>query len=185
MTDVLQGINVYLIGMMGAGKTTVGRLLAQHLGYGFLDTDDVITKASSKSINEIFASVGESGFRQIESHVLQQVCAYTKLAIATGGGIIIRRENWGYLRHGLVVWLDVPIDLLCGRLAEDTTRPLLQDSTPKEKLRSLLEQRTPLYSQADLHINITEGETPESISQRIMDAIPSVLKRDNSQNSQN
>ncbi len=185
MNNILQGINVYLIGMMGAGKTTVGRLLAQHLQYGFLDTDEVIIKAAGKSINEIFASVGEAGFRQFEGDILGQICAYTKLAIATGGGIIMRRENWGYLRHGLVVWLDVPIDLLYSRLAEDTTRPLLQDANLQEKLRSLLEQRTPLYSQADLHITITESETPESIAQQIMDAIPSVLKQDNSQNSQN
>ncbi|PAX53540.1 shikimate kinase [Brunnivagina elsteri] len=182
MNDILQGINVYLIGMMGAGKTTVGRLVAQHLQYGFLDTDEVITKAAGKSINEIFVSVGEAEFRQVESDILGQICAYTKLAIATGGGIIMRRENWGYLRHGLVVWLDVPVDLLCSRLAEDTTRPLLQDANPQEKLRSLLEQRIPLYSQADLHITISEDETPESIAQRIMDAIPSVLKQDNSQN---
>ncbi|MEA5571215.1 shikimate kinase [Calothrix sp. UHCC 0171] len=182
MTDSLKGINVYLIGMMGAGKTTVGRLLAQHLHYGFLDTDNVITQAAGRSINEIFATVGEAGFRQFESDILGQVCAYTKLAIATGGGIVIRRENWGYLRHGLVVWLDVPVDLLYSRLAEDTTRPLLQDTDPQGKLKSLLEQRTPLYSQADLHITISECDTPEDVAQRIMDAIPSVLKKDNSQN---
>lgn len=111
--------------------------------------------------------------------------SYTKLAIATGGGIIIRRENWGYLRHGLVVWLDVPIDILCSRLTEDMTRPLLQDADLKAKLRSLLEQRTPLYSQADLHITISDGETPKSIAERIINQMPSVLKNDNSHNSQN
>ncbi|NDJ22777.1 shikimate kinase [Nostoc sp. B(2019)] len=176
MSSLLQGVNLYLVGMMGAGKTTIGRLLAKHLGYGFVDTDDVIVKAAGRSINELFAQEGEAGFRQLESDVLSQVCAYTKLTIATGGGIVLRRENWGYLHHGLIVWLDVPLDLLYSRLAEDTTRPLLQDADPKGKLRSLLEQRTPLYSQADLRITVQEGETPEEIVKRVLEAIPSVLK---------
>jgi shikimate kinase len=180
--DRLKGLNLYLIGMMGAGKTTVGRLLAKHLQYGFLDTDDVITKAAGKNITQIFASEGEAAFRQLESDVLQQVCAYTKLTIATGGGIILKRENWSFLQQGLVIWLDVPLDLLMERLAEDTTRPLLQDADPKGKLQSLLEQRTSLYAQADLRISVKSGETPENIAQNIIDAIPSVLKSDNSQN---
>jgi shikimate kinase len=162
--------------MMGAGKTTVGQLLAKHLGYRFLDTDNVIAQSAGKSINQLFAEEGEAAFRQLESDVLAQVCAYTNLTIATGGGIVLRRENWSYLHHGLVVWLDVPIELLYTRLLEDTTRPLLKDVDPQGKLRSLLTQRTPLYSQADLKITVSEGETPEEIADRIMDAIPSVLK---------
>jgi len=178
VSSLLRGVNLYLIGMMGAGKTTVGRLLAKNLGYGFLDTDDVIAKVAGRSINQLFAEEGEAAFRQLESKVLEQVCAQTKLTIATGGGIVLRRENWGYLHHGLIVWLDVPIELLYSRLAEDTTRPLLQDADPKGKLRSLLEQRTPLYSQADLRITVQEGETPEDIANRVIEAIPSVLRPD-------
>ncbi|MFM2061840.1 MAG: hypothetical protein RLZZ507_1510 [Cyanobacteriota bacterium] len=181
MSNLLKGVNLYLIGMMGVGKSTVGRLLAQELGYGFLDTDDVIVKAAGKSINDIFTVEGEAAFRQLESDVLAQVCAYTKLTIATGGGIVLRQENWGYLRHGLIVWLDVPVDILLKRLAEDETRPLLQDPDPEAKLRSLLEQRQPLYSQADLHITITEEQTPAEIVTRILAAIPSVLKTQVSQ----
>ncbi|ABA20177.1 shikimate kinase [Trichormus variabilis ATCC 29413] len=177
MSSLLQGVNLYLIGMMGAGKTTVGHLLAQELGYGFLDTDNVIAQAAKKSINEIFAEAGEAGFRQIESDVLAQVCSYTKLTVATGGGIVLRRENWSYLHHGLIVWLDVSVDILYARLAADTTRPLLQDDDPKGKLRSLLEQRTPLYSQADLRICVNAEETPEQIANKIMQVIPSVLKQ--------
>lgn len=181
MSNLLKGVNLYLIGMMGVGKTTVGRLLAQQLGYGFLDTDDVIVKAARKSINEIFADEGEAAFRQLESDILAQVCAYTKLTIATGGGIVLKQENWGYLRHGLIVWLDAPVEILLHRLAEDETRPLLQDSHPEDKLRSILKQRQSLYSQADIHITITETETPEQIATRILKVIPSVLKTQDSQ----
>lgn len=176
MSNLLRGVNLYLIGMMGVGKTTVGRLLAQELGYGFIDTDDVIVKAAGKSINDIFTDEGETGFRQLESDVLAQVCAYTKLTIATGGGIVLRQENWSYLHHGLIVWLDCSVETIFNRLLEDTTRPLLQDSNPESKLRSLLEQRQPLYSQADLHITITQEQTPEQIVASILAAIPSVLK---------
>ncbi|MDZ8024210.1 MAG: shikimate kinase [Nostoc sp. SerVER01] len=176
MSSLLQGVNLYLIGMMGVGKTTVGRLLAKHLGYGFVDTDDVIAQATGKSINQIFSEEGEAAFRQLESDVLSQVCAFTNLTIATGGGIVLQRENWGYLHHGLIVWLDAPVELIYSRLAEDTTRPLLQDVDPQGKLRSLLEQRQGLYSQADLKITVREGETPQEIATRILEAIPNVLK---------
>jgi shikimate kinase len=176
MNDLLKGLNLYLVGMMGAGKTTVGRLLARDLGYGFLDSDDVITKAAGKSINQIFTEDGEDAFRQLESDVLGQICAFTRLTIATGGGIILKRENWSYLRQGLVVWLDVPVAELERRLREDTTRPLLQDTGLEEKLVSLMETRYPLYSQSDLKITIQAGETPADIAQRIIRDIPSVLK---------
>ncbi len=180
VNNLLQGINLYLIGMMGAGKTTVGRLLARQLEYGFVDTDDLIEKAAKRTINQLFAEEGEATFRQLESDVLAQVCAFTKLTVSTGGGIIMRRENWSYLHHGLIVWLDVPVEILYSRLTEDTTRPLLQEADPKGKLRSLLEQRQPLYAQADLRITIGEEETPEQITTRVLETIPSVLKKPHS-----
>lgn len=175
MINLLKGVNLYLVGMMGVGKTTVGKLLAEEIGYRFVDTDEVIVKAAGKSIHEIFAQNSEAEFRQLESDVLAQVCAYTKLVIATGGGIVMQQHNWSYLHHGLIVWLDVPVQIILQRLAEDDTRPLLQDD-PESKLRSLLEQRQPMYSQADLHITINATETPEEIATRILATIPSVLK---------
>ena len=176
MNNLLQGINLYLVGMMGAGKTTVGRLLASELEYGFVDTDEVITASAKKSINKIFAEEGEAEFRQLESDVLSQVSAYTKLAVATGGGIILKRENWSYLHHGLIVWLDATPELLYNRLKEDTTRPLLQDSNPLLKISNILKERESLYALADLRITLQEGETPEEIAKRVMKQIPSVLK---------
>lgn len=173
---MLKGINLYLIGMMGAGKTSVARLLAQHLNYRFFDTDVLIEQVARQSINEIFANCGEDAFRQMESQVLAEISAYTKLTIATGGGIILRRENWSYLHHGLIVWLDVPVELLIARLADDTTRPLLQKADPKGELERLLEQRQRLYAQADIQITVEAGETPEQVARRAIDLIPSVLK---------
>lgn len=173
---MLKGLNLYLIGMMGAGKTSVGSLLAQHLNYRFFDTDALIEQVARQSINEIFANSGEDAFRQLESQVLGEISAYTKLTIATGGGIILRRENWSYLHHGLIVWLDVPVEVLIARLAEDTTRPLLQNADPKGELERLLEQRQRLYAQADIQITVEAGETPEQVARRAIDLIPSVLK---------
>lgn len=176
MNSLLKGVNLYLVGMMGAGKTTVGRLLAPQLGYGFIDTDAVISQYAGKSITQLFAEEKEAAFRQLESQVLAQVCAYTNLAVATGGGIVLRRENWSYLRHGIIVWLDVPIELLHARLADDTTRPILQDADLLGKLQTLLEQRQRLYAQADLRVSVSNEETPEQIATRVLEEIPSVLK---------
>ncbi len=163
---------------MGAGKTTVGQLLAPHLGYRFFDTDILIEKIAGQSISEIFAQAGEAKFREMESKVLAELSAYTKLAIATGGGIVLARHNWSYLHHGIVVWLDVPLEQLYARLLEDTTRPLLKDPDPQAKLRSLLASRSPLYAQADIRIRIEAGQTPETVAALVMSEIPKVLKPD-------
>ena len=178
MNNILKDISVYLIGMMGAGKTTVGHLLAQELGYSrFFDTDTLIEQlAKGQTINEIFATVGEETFRELETQVLAELCTYKRTVISTGGGIVLRQKNWSYLRHGLIIWLDVPVELLIKRLKEDNTRPLLKDADPEKKLQTLLAQRQPLYSQADLRITVQPQETPEQVTKRILEAIPSVLK---------
>ena len=176
MKNLLKGVNLYLIGMMGAGKTTVGRELATQLRYGFVDTDAVIEQVAEQSITQLFVEQGEAAFRHLESKVLARVCAYTNLAIATGGGIVVRRENWSYLHHGLIVWLDVPVELLYARLAYDMTRPLLQEADPLGRLQMLLEQRQPLYAQADLRVTVSDEETPEKIATRVLEEIPNVLK---------
>lgn len=176
MQEQLQGINLYLIGMMGSGKTTIGQILAKQLDYRFIDTDELISKVANQSIAEIFATEGEEAFRDIESQVLSQLCAYQKFVISTGGGIILKKMNWSYLRHGIIIWLNVPVEELYNRLKEDTTRPLLQHPEPLKQLQTLLEQRTPLYAQADLEIMINSGDTPEEISNQILEKIPSILK---------
>ncbi|MEL7036855.1 MAG: shikimate kinase [Cyanobacteria bacterium J06592_8] len=176
MNDLLKGINLYLIGMMGAGKSTVGRLLATELGYRFIDTDDVITQVAGQSISQIFAEEGEEAFRTLESQVLSGLCAYKQLVIATGGGIILKPMNWSYLHHGLIVWLDVSPENLYERLKGDNTRPLLQHNDPLGRLQEITKQRQPLYAEADVKVTITPDDPPEQVMRNILEQIPTVLK---------
>ncbi|NJR50135.1 MAG: shikimate kinase [Leptolyngbyaceae cyanobacterium CSU_1_3] len=160
--------------MMGAGKTTIGHLLAAKLGYQFFDTDTLIEQVAGQSVTQIFAESGEAAFRQLETQVLAELSPYTRLAIATGGGIVLKRENWGYLRHGIVVWFDVSIEQLCDRLQNDQTRPIL--SRPGEedlatRLKMLSEQRQPLYAQADIHIAVLPNDSPDAIAERTIATI--------------
>lgn len=180
---MLKGVNLYLVGMMGAGKTSVGRELAQKLDYRFFDMDDLIERVMGQTVNEIFAGAGESAFRQLESQVLGELSAYTYSVIATGGGIILRQENWSYLHHGLIVWLDVPMNLLIARLTGDSTRPLLKDPNPELKLQALFSERQHLYAQADLRVTVRNEETPEQVAVRVMEEIPKVLKPPKQSNS--
>jgi shikimate kinase len=172
----LQGMNIYLIGMMGCGKTTVGQALAKALNYRFMDTDQLITQVTGQSIPDIFAQSGEAEFRAIESQVLSQLCAYQHLVVATGGGIVLQPMNWSYLRHGFIVWLDVPVSQLYNRLKGDQTRPLLQDSDPLATLQNLFNQRKHLYESADLRISVDPADHSQQVMQKILTAIPSKLK---------
>lgn len=177
MSNLLQGLNIYLIGMMGVGKTTIGELLASQLNYRFLDTDFLIEKIADKTINQIFEEEGENYFRDLETQILGEVSLYIRSVISTGGGIILNPQNWSYLHYGLIVWLDAPVELLVKRLAEDESRPLLKQSDLQFKLNSLLETRKSLYQMADLHILIEESHTPEQIVAQIIEQIPFKLKQ--------
>lgn len=170
-SDFLKGTSLFLVGMMGAGKSTTGQVLAQHLGYRFFDTDTLVEKAVGLSIPEIFAEQGEATFRQLETQVLAQLSAYTRLVVATGGGVVTQRMNWSYLQQGVVIWLDVPLNLLQQRLQADTQRPLLQRPDWPQTLQALLEQRLPLYSQADLRVTVAAGEEEGAIAPRILDLL--------------
>ncbi len=178
LQERLKQINLYLIGMMGAGKSTIGKALAARLSYRFLDTDTTIEHLMGQSIPQIFASLGEPAFRAIESQVLAEVAAYQRMAIATGGGIVLQQQNWSYLHHGIVIWLDVPVEVLYARLQDDTTRPLLQDADPQQRLRDLLSDRQRLYAQADIRLRVDADDTPDHLVDRILEAIASVIKPD-------
>ncbi len=172
MSNLLQGLNIYLIGMMGSGKTTVGNHLAQSLDYRFIDTDQTIEAIAKQPVSAIFEQSGEACFRELETKVLAELSVYTRSVVATGGGIIQEQMNWSYLKHGLIVWLNVDLEILKKRVAEDATRPLA------EKLESLLETRRPLYAQADIEIAVKSGSepNPEELAAQIIAMIPTVLK---------
>lgn len=176
MNNLLQGLNIYLIGMMGSGKSTIGHLLASALDYRFFDTDILIEKVAETSINEIFKNKGEAYFRDLETSVLEQISGYTRSVIATGGGIVIKPKNWSYLRYGLTIWLDVPVEVLTARLAQDDSRPLLKEADLNLKLTTLLQERINFYQQADLIIKIEAEQTPAEITKHILQKIPSILK---------
>lgn len=171
----LRGTSIILIGMMGCGKTTVGQHLASALNYRFFDTDAVIMAAAQQSIPEIFATAGEAAFRELETQVLAELSAHLRLVIATGGGIVLARKNWSYLHHGVVVWLDVPVEQLYQRIRGDKNRPLLQSPNPQQTLHDLLEARRSLYSQADVRVVLQGDEPPEWVCDRILQAIRQIL----------
>jgi shikimate kinase len=174
--DRLRGVNIYLVGMMGAGKTTVGRILARELKYRFFDTDELIVRVANQSIAEIFDREGEEAFRELETKVLGQLCAYKNSVVATGGGIVARSNNWAYLHCGIVVWLDVPVDRLYDRLRSDTARPLLREGDLKSKLQSLLNERQRFYTQADVRVCISAGEKAEEVARRAIEEIQKAIE---------
>ena len=176
LKERLSGRSIYLIGMMGSGKTSTGRPLAKRLGYGFVDADAVIEQVAGCTIPEIFERDGEAGFRSIESQVLNAISQRHSLVVATGGGVVTKPENWGQLHSGIVVWLDVNRAQLIERLRDDSTqRPLLQQPNPEEALDTPLQERRPLYGEADLTVVIND-ETADAVADGILQLLPGLLK---------
>ena len=175
LKERLGGRSIYLIGMMGSGKTSTGRPLAKRLGYGFVDADAVIEQVAGCTIPEIFERDGEDGFRSIESQVLNAINQRHSLVVATGGGVVTKPENWGQLHSGIVVWLDVDRAQLIERLRDDATqRPLLQQPDPKAALDALLQERRPLYDEADLTV-VIKDESPDAVADGIVQLLPTLI----------
>lgn len=173
----LKKTNLYLVGMMGAGKTTIGRKLANRLGYHFFDTDALVEQATGQKVSALFANKGEAAFREIETQVLSQLASRTNLVVATGGGIVTQQMNWSYLHHGIVIWLDVPIPVLLSRLSGDTTRPLLKDVDLGTKLSDLMAKRKKLYAMADVRMGY-EGKSVGKTCDRIITILQARLRPD-------
>lgn len=155
--------NIYLIGLMGVGKTTIGKQLAKALQRPFYDSDKVIEETTGASIPTIFSYEGEEGFRIREQCVIQDLTALQGIVMATGGGAVIMQENREALKTtGFVVYLHCSIDKILYRTRHDTQRPLLQTANPRQRLQTLLKQRDPLYQEcADFKID--SGSTPGKI----------------------
>ena len=172
----LGGRNLYLVGMMGSGKTSTGRPLAQRLEYGFVDADAVIEQAAGCTIPEIFERDGENGFRDLETQVLSAISQRHSLVVATGGGAVTRPENWGAMHQGIVIWLDVKQEQLLKRLEQDDTpRPLLQEQDPSQALESLLTARRPMYAESDLTV-VIDTEPADEVADGILNLLPTLIQ---------
>ena len=172
----LGGRSLYLVGMMGSGKTSTGRPLAERLGYGFVDADAVIEQVAGCTISEIFERDGEEEFRSLETQVMRSISERHSLVVATGGGVVTRTENWGMMHQGIVIWLDVERRQLLQRLQSDSTqRPLLMTGDPAETLDEILKQRRPLYDEADLTV-VIESESADVVADGIIQLLPELIK---------
>ncbi len=147
-------VNLALIGFMGTGKTSVGRLVAEQLHFDYLDTDELIVSRTGRSIAEIFKTDGEPAFRALEQKVVGELASRTKTVIATGGGLPANPANLASLKtHALVVCLWASPEKIWERVKNQTHRPLLHDPDPQKKIRELLAAREPFYKQADVLVN--------------------------------
>ncbi|MEM7689592.1 MAG: shikimate kinase [Pseudomonadota bacterium] len=162
---------VVLVGLMGVGKSTVGRRLAALIGRGFIDADDAIEDAAQRKIPEIFEEFGEAYFRDGERRVIARLMEENHGVIATGGGAFVDPETRALiLEKGIAVWIDCDIDILVERTSRRNTRPLLNTGDPREILTRLLEERAPLYAEAPVRVQSDQGphnETAQAIVQGI------------------
>lgn len=149
---------IVLIGLMGSGKSTIGRRLAQHLDLPFADADEEIEKAANRTINEIFEQFGEAHFRDGERRVLARLCEEKPMVIATGGGAFINEDTRKMIKNcAISVWLDCDIEVLAKRVSRKDTRPLLRGKNPVEVLTDLASVRNPIYAEADIRISSMNG----------------------------
>ncbi len=161
--------SLFLVGPMGAGKSTVGRLLAERLGFDFHDSDQEIEARTGATIPMIFDIEGEAGFRRREAQVIDELTQKPNIVLATGGGAVLRADNRKHLRsRGFVIYLHSDVDNLFERVRHDRKRPLLQNDDPKGTLAEILRQREPLYREvADLVVQ-TEAVPVSNVVRRIL-----------------
>lgn len=157
---------------MGAGKSTIGKLLAQRLGWEFFDSDHIIEERTGADIPWIFDVEGEEGFRERESSVLEELVQKEEVVIATGGGIVMREGNRAMLKKTQwVIYLTASIEQLVERTYKDKKRPLLQVDNPQSKIVELFQLRDPFYRDVADHVLLTDGRPPKFVVQSIVDML--------------
>ncbi len=168
----VSSVPIVLVGMMGSGKTSIGRRLAARLGLRFFDADEEIEAAAGLSVAEIFERFGEPYFRDGERRVIKRLLETGRSVVATGGGAFAQADTRALiLQSGLSVWLDVPLAVLVERVGRRSTRPLLNVADPRRVIAELLEQRRPDYARADIRID--SAASPHA---RAVDAIVAALQ---------
>lgn len=171
-------LNVYLVGMMGSGKSSVAKILSTKLNYNCTDIDCLIQSQIGMPITEYFTQHGEVRFREMETSVLASVAMNPSQVVATGGGLVLREENWKFLRKGIVVFLNPSISTIVDRLVKNpvelSSRPLLQKGPdPRQTLDALMKKREQYYLQADIHAPITEDQSPHEVADAVAQRIVS------------
>lgn len=163
---------IALVGMMGAGKTAVGKAIAQKLCVPFLDSDAEIEVAADRSIAEIFERDGEAFFRQKETQVIARLLEDERCILSTGGGAFLAQENRDLIaRQGVAVWLKADLDVLWSRVRSKDTRPLLRTADPLKTLTELVEKREPLYAQAGVIVDAEPGLSIEGMADKVIAAL--------------
>lgn len=162
---------IVLVGLMGAGKSSVGRRLAQALDMPFFDADDEVVRAAGRSIPDIFADLGEAAFRDGERRVIARLLEGSPHVLATGGGAFMNAETRALIqRKAISVWLKADVDVLARRVGRKNDRPLLKDRDPRETLAALARERYPVYAQADVTVDSLEGPHAATV-QAIIEAL--------------
>lgn len=160
-----EGRTIALVGLMGAGKSTVGRRLAEKLGRDFFDSDHEIEKAAGLTISDIFAKHGEADFRRGEKQVIRRLLEREPHVLATGGGAYLDPETREMLReHAITVWLNADLETLWRRVQKRDTRPLLKRPDARDHLAHLVMEREPYYSQADLVVHSKDGPHTQTVN---------------------
>ena len=163
---------VVMVGMMGAGKTAVGRALAQRLGVAFLDSDAEIEVAANRTVPEIFERDGEAFFRDKETQIIERLLIDKRCILSTGGGAFLSEQNRKNISaQGISVWLNADLELLWNRVRSKDTRPLLRTDDPKATLKNLYDQRVPIYSLADLTVGSAPEYSIEDMVDQVIDAL--------------
>lgn len=167
------GRSIVLVGLMGAGKSTVGRRLAKRLGLPFLDSDEEIERAADHKVGEIFDRFGEASFRDGERRVIQRLIDGPPKVLATGGGAFVEpRTRALILERCIAIWLDADAETLAERVTRRDSRPLLRGKDPLPVLRELAAARNPLYAEAHLHVRSQDGPHERAVD-RIVEALAS------------
>ncbi len=170
--------NLVLVGLMGAGKSAIGRLVAQQLGLPFIDTDTEIERVSRMSISELFAAYGEEEFRALETRVIKRLLRTGPRVVSTGGGAFINEKTRKQIeRGGLSVWLNADLDVLWERVNKRDHRPLLKTENPKQTLKDLMDKRYPVYGLADITVQ-SRDVRKEVIANEVLTSVIEYIGKD-------